>query len=70
MSREHVDHRHIVAFADEWVNLMSDLTQRFLPALVLDAYSDNASTLERATRIAMAIQPTPVFGTTVAPRGH
>jgi AAA+ superfamily predicted ATPase len=42
----------------------SDLTQRFLPALVLDAYPDHAITFEGATRIAMAIQPTPVFGMT------
>ena len=44
----------------------SDLTQRFLPMLVLDAYPDHAITFERATRVAMGIQPTPVFGRTAS----
>jgi AAA+ superfamily predicted ATPase len=45
----------------------SDITQRFLPALVLDAYPDHAITFDGAQRIAMAIQPTPAFGTTDVP---
>lgn len=39
----------------------SDLTQRLLPTLVLDAYPDRAITFERAMEIAAAIRPTPPF---------
>lgn len=39
----------------------SDLTQRLLPTLVLDAYPDRAITFNRAVEIATAIKPTPPF---------
>jgi AAA+ superfamily predicted ATPase len=39
----------------------SDLTQRLLPAIVLDAYPDKAVTVARALEIASALIPTPPF---------
>lgn len=39
----------------------SDLTQRLLPALVLDAYPDQAITFQRAQEVISALQPTPPF---------
>ena len=39
----------------------SDLTQRLLPAIVLDAYPANAVTAARALEIATAMVPTPPF---------
>ncbi len=39
----------------------SDLTQRLLPTLVLDAYPDRAITFERAVIIAQSLMPTPQF---------
>jgi AAA+ superfamily predicted ATPase len=45
----------------------SDLTQRLIPAIVLDAYPDRAIKPERAIAIAQALQPTPPF--TSQPRG-
>lgn len=39
----------------------SDITQRLLPALVLDAYPDNAITFKRALEVIATIQPTPPF---------
>lgn len=39
----------------------SDLTQRLLPALVLDAYPDQALRFERALELAAAMAPTPAF---------
>lgn len=39
----------------------SDLTQRLLPTLVLDAYPDKAITFERAFAIAQKLSPTPQF---------
>lgn len=39
----------------------SDLTQRLLPTLVLDAYPDRAITFERAVTIAQSLSPTPQF---------
>lgn len=39
----------------------SDLTQRLLPTLVLDAYPDKALTFDRVLGIAKAIKPTPPF---------
>lgn len=39
----------------------SDLTQRLLPTLVLDAYPDRAITFERALAIAETLTPTPPF---------
>jgi AAA+ superfamily predicted ATPase len=39
----------------------SDLTQRFLPALVLDAYPDNPLTFERALQLVAKTKPTPPF---------
>jgi AAA+ superfamily predicted ATPase len=39
----------------------SDLTQRLIPALVLDAYPHNALSAVRALEIAQAIIPTPPF---------
>jgi len=39
----------------------SDLTQRLLPTLVLDAYPDRAITFQRAVEIATATKPTPPF---------
>lgn len=39
----------------------SDLTQRLLPAIVLDAYPANAVAPERAVEIARGIGPTPPF---------
>ena len=39
----------------------SDLTQRFLPSLVIDAYPNRPLTFERALEIAAAMLPTPVF---------
>jgi AAA+ superfamily predicted ATPase len=45
----------------------SDLTQRLIPAIVLDAYPDRAIRPERAIAIAQALQPTPPFE--AKPRG-
>ncbi|HET9810065.1 MAG TPA: ATP-binding protein [Sphingomicrobium sp.] len=39
----------------------SDLTQRLIPAIVLDAYPDRAIVAERAIRIAKDMVPTPPF---------
>ena len=39
----------------------SDLTQRLLPSIVLDAYPTNAVAPERAVEIARGIAPTPPF---------
>jgi AAA+ superfamily predicted ATPase len=39
----------------------SDLTQRLLPALVLDAYPNQAITFERAQHVITAMNPTPPF---------
>ncbi len=39
----------------------SDLTQRLLPALVLDAYPDSAMTFDRANRVLEGLTPTPPF---------
>lgn len=39
----------------------SDLTQRLIPAIVLDAYPDKAITPERAIKVAQMIEPTPPF---------
>ena len=39
----------------------SDLTQRFLPRLVLDAFPDRRITFDRAKQIALQFAPTPVF---------
>ncbi|MBN8183118.1 AAA family ATPase [Roseibium aggregatum] len=39
----------------------SDLTQRVLPTLVLDAYPDRAITFERAIQIVQNLTPTPQF---------
>lgn len=39
----------------------SDLTQRLLPAIVLDAYPDNKVTAERALDLVRSIAPTPPF---------
>jgi SpoVK/Ycf46/Vps4 family AAA+-type ATPase len=40
----------------------SDLTQRFLPSLVLDAFPDSAITFDRALELVVKIKPTPPFG--------
>lgn len=62
-----------VAQVDEFVRLtesngdssagftFSDLTQRFLPTLALDAYPDKAITFERALELLSSIKPTPPF---------
>ncbi|CAK2105613.1 CD-NTase-associated protein 6 [Vibrio crassostreae] len=42
----------------------SDITQRLVPAIILDAYPNKAVTKERAVEVALSIQPTPPFGTT------
>lgn len=39
----------------------SDLTQRLIPAVVLDAFPDRAVTARRATELAASIAPTPPF---------
>jgi len=39
----------------------SDLTQRLLPTLVLDAYPDRAVSFDRAVEIATRLKPTPPF---------
>tara|TARA_R110001592_G_scaffold318344_1_gene595428 strand:- start:3290 stop:4222 length:933 start_codon:yes stop_codon:yes gene_type:complete len=39
----------------------SDLTQRLIPAIVLDAYPNKAITPDRALRVAQTIEPTPPF---------
>jgi hypothetical protein len=39
----------------------SDLTQRFIPALVFDSFSDKPITYERAHEILEKTQPTPPF---------
>jgi AAA+ superfamily predicted ATPase len=39
----------------------SDLTQRLLPALVLDAYPDKPMTFERALELVIETKPTPQF---------
>lgn len=39
----------------------SDLTQRLLPSIVLDAYPDKKIAAESALRVAMSIEPTPPF---------
>lgn len=44
----------------------SDLVQRLLPALVLDAYPEGPISEERAVAIARAIEPTPPFQDTIS----
>lgn len=44
----------------------SDLTQRLIPTLVLDAYPDRAITSSRALELARQIRPTPAFRDGVA----
>jgi len=39
----------------------SDLTQRLIPAIVLDAYPASAVTAQRAVELAQLMQPTPAF---------
>ena len=39
----------------------SDLTQRLLPTLILDAYPDRPVRFERAIEIIQAMKPTPRF---------
>ena len=39
----------------------SDLTQRLIPAIVLDAYPDHSVSPDQALRIAQAVEPTPPF---------
>jgi len=39
----------------------SDLTQRLLPSLVIDAYPDKPVTFQRAAQVASMITPTPAF---------
>ncbi|AKH70558.1 ATPase family protein associated with various cellular activities (AAA) [Spongiibacter sp. IMCC21906] len=39
----------------------SDLTQRLIPAIVLDAYPNQAITPDQALRVAQTIEPTPPF---------
>jgi hypothetical protein len=39
----------------------SDLTQRLLPTIVLDAYPDRQITFERALQLAKSTAPTPPF---------
>lgn len=48
----------------------SDITQRLLPTLVLDAYPDKAISFDRAVELARTIKPTPQFrdGTSVGSR--
>lgn len=46
----------------EYGYTFSDLTQRLLPAIVLDAYPQSAVRASRALEIAQAIVPTPPFG--------
>ncbi|EGR4190120.1 AAA family ATPase [Vibrio cholerae] len=43
----------------------SDITQRLIPAIILDAYPNKAVTEESALAVALSIQPTPPFGGTV-----
>ncbi len=40
----------------------SDITQRLIPAIILDAYPNKAVTKESALDVALSIQPTPPFG--------
>lgn len=47
----------------------SDLVQRLLPAIVLDAYPDSAVTGPRAVEIAQRMRPTPPFRDEAADRG-
>ncbi len=47
----------------------SDLTQRLLPAIVLDAYPDKPVDGDRAVQIAQAINPTPPFRDETIPAG-
>jgi len=39
----------------------SDLTQRLIPAIVLDAYPNQPITSDRALKVAQSIEPTPPF---------
>lgn len=39
----------------------SDLTQRLLPTLLLDAYPERPVTFERASELLATIKPTPPF---------
>jgi AAA+ superfamily predicted ATPase len=50
-----------VARGREYGFTFSDLTQRLLPAIVLDAYPKSAVNPGRAFEIAQALQPTPPF---------
>lgn len=40
----------------------SDITQRLVPAIILDAFPSKPVTKERAVEVALSIQPTPPFG--------
>lgn len=40
----------------------SDITQRLIPAIILDAFPSKPVTRERAVEVALSIQPTPPFG--------
>jgi AAA+ superfamily predicted ATPase len=40
----------------------SDITQRLVPAIILDAFPNNPVTNQRAIEVALSIQPTPPFG--------
>ena len=55
---------------DEVGFTFSDLTQRLLPTLVLDAYPDKAITFERAMAIAGSIIATPPFRDTIVQGGR
>jgi SpoVK/Ycf46/Vps4 family AAA+-type ATPase len=43
----------------------SDITQRLVPAIILDAFPSKPVTKERAVEVALSIQPTPPFGRTL-----
>lgn len=40
----------------------SDITQRLVPAIILDAFPNKAVTKDRAVEVALSIEPTPPFG--------
>lgn len=52
--------------AQPYGHTYSDLTQRFLPQLVLDAFPDRPITFERAKEIAEQMSPTPPFKETLS----
>lgn len=43
----------------------SDITQRLVPAIILDAFPNKPVTNERAIQVALSVQPTPPFGRTL-----